>query len=522
MCTFPISIINPKIKAKLSTWSKYEDGVFMKVPCGKCESCQTNKQNEWLVRLAYEYEWTKEKKGFVLFDTFTYAPEHLPTFHGANVFNKEHYKTFMKKLRVYLQREFEENQEKEYLGMFYTPSMGKTKESIYKEDNPELIDEFEAIKETYSDKKPQGNVKVFWVSEYGGEYGRPHYHALFFVTYPISPWTFRECVRKAWIYGFTDKRLIEQMVINAWAGIAYVSKYITKNLECRQDLFRNEEARNIIKSSWETIKEKECPLEVLEHTADEKLNQIFKELELEISMPFTRASRNFGISGIEKITEQEWRLGQTKVPDKNKGYKLVNIPQYFKRKYMYDYDKIAKQWKLNDTGKILRGHWFRDQQAKKIIEIQNVLYHYIDDLQEIKQVMNIEYVKKVRDEVMNKGIARFANLLSTRNMLASEWIRNRWEKWDQIYPDIITNPEYEIDKYKDMLSRDKQFIISILERKSTEVLQDIIPEQERKLLETYDVIMQYVHKARARHLYKCKRDAERQKQIKNQLKPTVT
>lgn len=516
MCTSPIKILNPKIRARLSTWCKDEEGIHIKVPCGKCESCQVNKQNDWLVRLAYEYEWTKEKNGFVLFDTFTYAEEHLPHYYSQPCFNKAHYKTFMKKLRVYLDRDFEERAN-EWLGGIYNVSMGTMAQ--YTPDytpGDELMTEF---KDMFPDLSPRCHVKVFWVSEYGGEYGRPHYHALFFVTYPINPYKFREYVRKAWIYGFTDKRNIEEMVINGWAGIAYVSKYVTKKQELIQDILKNQEACEAMRQSYRLMFEKDLYEESLIHASEENFRKVMRDLQLDESLPFIRISRGLGLQGLEKITEHEWIRNECRIPDKRKQYKIVPIPEYFKRKHMYDYDCLTKTWRINDKGKMLKAQWAKDRQSRNIINIQNVLYHYID-LPECRNLFTVKYVKEVRDKVMAKGIKRFANILATREMAATDFVRNNYHNWDEVIQDIIANPMYRIDPQYDELNGESQTIAYTIGRAMK--MEDILPKQEAYLLKCYDQIVNEVNKQRAKYMRQKAIEAERQKKIKNNLKPNVT
>lgn len=105
--------MNPKLRALHSNFNIASDALYLNVACGKCAECQIRKQQDWITRLAYEYRWTLDHGGYALFETFTYREEEVPRLHGMMVFNKDHFKEFMKELRVRLVRHYEKMFEKE-------------------------------------------------------------------------------------------------------------------------------------------------------------------------------------------------------------------------------------------------------------------------------------------------------------------------------------------------------------------------------------------------------------------------
>lgn len=119
---------------------------LMQVPCGKCPLCLKSRIDGYFVRCWYEYLHTiLACKGSAWFITLTYADDILPKERPLNVdedsgeilgfldpvpcFSKRHVQLFLKRFRKY---------------------------SCF-------------------------DLKYFIVTEFGGEFGRPHYHAIFFI-----------------------------------------------------------------------------------------------------------------------------------------------------------------------------------------------------------------------------------------------------------------------------------------------------------------------------------------------------
>ncbi len=94
----------------------------IKLPCGQCIGCKTEKAQLWAIRCVQESQLYQQNS----FITLTYAPEHLPT-DGSLI--KWHFQDFMKKLRSRLY--------------------------------------------------PQ-TIRYFMCAEYGENFNRPHFHACLF------------------------------------------------------------------------------------------------------------------------------------------------------------------------------------------------------------------------------------------------------------------------------------------------------------------------------------------------------
>lgn len=168
---------------------------YMSVPCGKCELCIQSKVDGYFVRCYFEYLHTQRLGGITFFATLTYGDENLPRWHGKPCFSKRHLQTFLKRLRKYSGLDF----------------------------------------------------KYFIVTEYGGEFGRPHYHGLFFVREDISQIKFLQYVAQSWTkiedrnkrytsmnhWNFGNIRDVQRVDVKPLLdskGIRYVTKYMSKQL----------------------------------------------------------------------------------------------------------------------------------------------------------------------------------------------------------------------------------------------------------------------------------------------------
>lgn len=122
----------PLLSSPYEYYSSEEFSRNMSVPCGKCDLCLKTKVNDMFVRSWFEWKRTiLAKNGSTWFVTLTYGDEKLPHLdNGMPCFDKVDIQCFFKRLR----KLFNSN------GIYY--------------------------------------FSYFYVTEFGGEYGRPHYHLL--------------------------------------------------------------------------------------------------------------------------------------------------------------------------------------------------------------------------------------------------------------------------------------------------------------------------------------------------------
>lgn len=171
------------------------------VPCGKCVGCRLDYSRQWAVRCYHEASLYEDN----CFITLTYAPEHLPE---GGTLVKEHFVLFMKRLREKFAR------------------------GIRDEDGNVIYQKEEKI-------------RVFYCGEYGGKYGRPHYHALLFnVDFPDKTfWRNSQAKagrgKKAESYKIYRSKILEELWPYgnceigsvSFESAAYVARYMMKKVK---------------------------------------------------------------------------------------------------------------------------------------------------------------------------------------------------------------------------------------------------------------------------------------------------
>ena len=141
-------------------WWNEKEKIFC--PCGKCYACRQAKASEWKTRLLVELPYWKK----VSFITLTYSNEFLPMDFSLH---PEHLRDFWKRLRKRI---------------------------------------------------PGQKIKYFACGEYGGKFGRPHYHAILFGVGTSK--ADMDLITDTWKMGRTSNDYV-----NA-SSIGYVTGYVLK------------------------------------------------------------------------------------------------------------------------------------------------------------------------------------------------------------------------------------------------------------------------------------------------------
>lgn len=171
-CVNPISVRNPAIDDFIG-WQIDLDGNYInpesgevippriKVPCGRCIVCQNNRREAWAARLELE----SRTAAVTYFITLTFNEDSVP-----EEIRVEDLQKFFKRLRKF------------------------------------------------------HRLRYFACGEYGGRFGRPHYHAVVFLERFEDLPVFRNHVQTAWPYGFVQVSLATR------ERFAYVAKYTVKTI----------------------------------------------------------------------------------------------------------------------------------------------------------------------------------------------------------------------------------------------------------------------------------------------------
>lgn len=166
---------------------------MMLVPCGNCINCTQRKAREWAFRLWHTNKYANHAN----FITFTYNNESLPinSDYTYAEFKKEDVINFMKRLRR---------------------------------------------RNDYLRPLPKGHpekMKYYLTAEYGGQTGRPHYHAILFNSHP----SFNKNMHKLWYEtGDKKKRSMGNVHIDDvnMDTISYVAGYIMK-----RDIYKSDDLK---------------------------------------------------------------------------------------------------------------------------------------------------------------------------------------------------------------------------------------------------------------------------------------
>lgn len=319
MCFSPIRIINKSDRIAADGGKP-----ILYVPCGHCDECLESKKKQYYVRTFAEYQdiqpFVEIGQGMVYFDTFTYNNKNLPLWHGIKVFNHEHIKLTLKRLRRSL---------------------------------------------SYDGYPVDGNLRYFICSEYGDDTQRPHYHVLFFVRFKIDPEKFWDYLNKAWIYGFIDRKYqkvvrgklckgAKERVIDGNGALRYVSGYVVKD-------------KNFMKIFHQKVDE-------LLSTGYEIDDNIIRSLE-----PRFFLSRGYGLSFLEDQSakfhfDKEYyeKTGKITISDFKHIKQDFALPEYYRRKLYFD----VKKEKLPGRG--------FDQKSGKEIDLFRIRWipnkNYVDYL----------------------------------------------------------------------------------------------------------------------------------------------
>ena len=211
MCYAPITIKN---NSKLYRPLVSKD--LVKVPCGKCRECQLRKENDWFVRIYYEWLRTKQLGGDCYFVSITYNDENLSIldtslqkFSGlAPILQKFFNNTEAWKLNDDELHQLRSRVDR-YQDRYGTLSLEIPFFNHSSFNDLHVTSFFKALRQYLNDDRTllysEQPLKYFLVCEYGDNKHRPHYHVLIFVPKKLDPNYFLSVCRKSWSYHVKQK-----------------------------------------------------------------------------------------------------------------------------------------------------------------------------------------------------------------------------------------------------------------------------------------------------------------------------
>lgn len=286
-CYRPVRISNRKLV--------YKDGFdkpSLYVPCGKCEACRVNLQNDWTIRAYFHWRYYQSIGGCTLFITNTYRQNDSPIYGRRTVpvrwiydidsdnkvkrynfmcFDKSHIDTYINSVRKYFRRKY---------------GIGKNSSG--------------------------STISYLVCCEYGS-HGTvaPHYHILFF--FPPMPCTKSEIKKvcdRLWSHGFSIYSLLSNggAFVNNPSGIKYVAKYCTKDMAFY--------GHSIVQKA---------------------LNKDYSRNNLKNNLPRHWQSQGFGKSMVDWLTQlQDPLLALLHGVRMNFSQAFYNVPMYVRNKILFD------------------------------------------------------------------------------------------------------------------------------------------------------------------------------------------
>lgn len=283
MCLSPISISRTYLGRKVVQWA----------PCGKCEECIKDKQNEYIIRTIEE---AMKVKGNIYFLTLTYSDDNVP-------------------LTVDEDGELIDEETGEILSTLKSLDNGDI--TAWKKRCRRHI-------QYHTGRKCDFSYLI--CGEYGPQTHRPHYHGLFI---GISSEDM-EVFKKDWEenYGFTCIKQISRFDIERTAR--YVSKYITK--------MRDLEDPNVINGKVQKprkITSKGYGMPSKERWKRMKIDVMGEDYSVEDLQKMVKSGQS-----TKKVAKVVDKISKSlKYKQNGKEYKL---PQYYKRKMLSYKDDTGK------------------------------------------------------------------------------------------------------------------------------------------------------------------------------------
>lgn len=458
--------------------------LFIEVPCGHCAECMNLRREQWYLRNYWHCRECFDRGGFVLFDTLTYRDGELPhlswyfpeaegTSWDYPCFCYEHYKNFMKRLRINLTRgafepEYIEMKKLKEERKHYKKSSKEYKELSYE------IDCLDGIRKTFPAAR---NLNAFCVCEYGSDdyyrddkgkmrkaSFRPHYHLLFYVNIPtLDSITLSKYIYKSWGHGRTDCCDLDG---NVRVGYVHnhncIGKHYSRNSELELRRVSSYVAKYITKDPWYSEK-----LNSRVQYAGERIIKEYVEYEGEIKgmkMDCLRLVKNqkaidhlkrvvdgfhlqgngFGAYALNPKNFDEEELikdGTFSMPDKDKIVKHIPAPIYYIRKLYYSVHTPNDSWKINSPCYVLKKEGIRYKENAYLRSLKNMTKVYTD------LYLNMTEFDKMEVDYMLEG--RSIEDLVKYNLFYRDRLVPEDGKIDMNLDNVIRNL-VSIHPYKDM------------------------------------------------------------------------
>lgn len=200
-----------------STIKDAPDGAMMYVSCKKCVNCLAAKRQRWTYRMQCEMRYSK-----AYFVSLDYDPEHQ-LFFNSELYNEykdsDMYteKQKDKLLNISNKDVFVRGRDILLCPLDELPKYDGFVPTVYVQEIQNYMKRVRKNEPSLKDK-----LKYYAIGEYGGDFGRNHYHLACFTNKDFPQTKFEQSVIKSWPYGRVRiDMLCDQL-------ISYITKYMNK------------------------------------------------------------------------------------------------------------------------------------------------------------------------------------------------------------------------------------------------------------------------------------------------------
>ncbi|AXH74436.1 MAG: replication initiator protein [Microviridae sp.] len=284
MCLSPITMTRTYCGLRTQQW----------VPCGKCEECIKDKQNEYVIRTIEE---AMKVKGNIYFLTLTYSDANVPLAVDPD-------------------------------GELIDEDTGEVLSTLKSLDNRDItLWKKRCTRSIYYHSKRSCKFSYLICGEYGPQTHRPHYHGLFIGISPEDMEVFKKDWEKN--YGFTCVKQISRFDIERTAR--YVAKYITKVKSLEDENVKN---GKVVKPRKISSKGYGMPSKERWHRM--KVDVMGEDYTVEDLKNLTEGPGK----SVKKVCEVVNKISKSmKYKNNGREYKL---PRYYRQKMFYAKDCFGK------------------------------------------------------------------------------------------------------------------------------------------------------------------------------------
>lgn len=327
------------------------------VPCGHCEDCLLQAQNDIMIRSISEFEDCINSGGKVSFLTFTYSNDHVPlTTYSLN----------------------EDCSDINFSSLFYKDIDG-SKPWVFNFCKVRIQKMLNSVRKNLERLGVVNAFRYMIVPEYGSDNRytqRPHFHAIFYLSpdflkhYPSSLGIFQ----RYWSYGMVSISKEYGEFLSNIDAIKYTSKYLSKTFLLTR-LRQFKKFYNFIKANISTLnpidyKYDPTPHGLFRYYMRKTGSSLFVLKSINYGGTELKRLRSFLINSDYSTFSKIIQRGYPLIKDGQTTY--LRYPSYYFRKLFYDINEDGT-YKLNIHGYQFRKYTLEDSIESDMENISNIV-----------------------------------------------------------------------------------------------------------------------------------------------------